>query len=784
MTRIISNTLKIFCTAHGSFYALGMAIALILLSPLSGFCMQIAFQGFENTPSDTWMISAGQDAINSAAGPSDFPPFQRIRTGTHSWQVSNATDTLDLDAISVVGYNDVQITLHLSCPAGTDVQGTELSDSVSIFAALNGGGFPTGSDIKITGFSGNNARWGYNATLVANAAAGSHAIFSAPQDGESTNNYAKATISLPSGTSSVALRIVARNNNVNERWCIDDVEISGTSGSYISQPPTPLILMTPYGSPTELNFDVHFFGLTDSLLAILSGSGAARFAVHPTSIPASSPSPTNFTVTYAPVDIGIDSAVLTLASDGVSSREVVLCGYALAAEPTSQPTNLSFDSLTSTGFTVTFQPSVPPATGYVVLRRLGWAVSSFPADGQVYNTGQFIGDAVVASVGSSSSFVEAGLLPSTTYHYSVFAYNGIGGAINYLTLSPLEDSTTTLPGSTTEIIFPGLRGQQLIDSLVARYKTSIVLGYDNGRDKMFGEIDNHDDSVTCVYTGDRIFVDHNSSDPKGDAYALGFNTEHTWPQSLGATGNAKSDLHHLYPTREDANGSRANFPFKDVPDPETDIWYRLNYNQTSIPTQFIDEYSEYDNVGFFEPREDHKGNVARSIYYFYTMYKAQSDTTFFHLQKHTLRGWNAIDPVDSAELQRNERIAAYQSGKKNPFILDTSLIGRAYFETVVGLNEHKDHNTTLSLNSNYPNPFNPGTTISYHLDRRGPVKLQIHNVLGQFVRNLVTQTQGPGTFNVYWDAKDNNGRTVSSGVYFYVLEVGMTRRVGKMTLLK
>lgn len=761
-----------------------LAIAYMLLFPLYGFSAQIAFQGFENNPSDTWSMSGGQDGISSAIGTSDFPPFQRIRTGTHSWQVSNATDTLELETISTVGYSDVVITLHLSSPAGTTVQGTELTDSVSIFAALNGGGFPAGSDIRITGSSNNNAQWGYNAVLVANAAAGSHAIFSSPQEGNSTNNYATATIGLPAGTSSVALRIVARNTDVNERWCIDDIEISGTSGSYISQPPTPLTLTTPFGIPSEMSFDVHFSGLTDSLLATLSGSGAAGFAVDPDGIPASAPSPASFTVTYTPANIGIDSAILTFSSIGVTSRDVVLYGYALAMEPISQPTNLFFDNLTSTGFTVSFQASVPPVTGYLVLRRQGSEVSSFPGDGQTYAIGQYIGDAMVASVGPGTNFDEAGLFPSTTYYYSIFAYNGTGATLNYLNASPLQGSTTTIPGSTTETIFPGLRGQQLIDSLIAGYKTSTVLGYDNARDKMFGEIDNHDDSVTCVYTGDRIFVDHNSSDPKGDAYALGFNTEHTWPQSLGATGNAKSDLHHLYPTREDANGSRGNLPFKDIPDPETDIWYRMNYNQTSIPTQFIDEYSEYDNVGFFEPREDHKGNVARSIYYFYTMYKAQSDTTFFHLQKYTLRRWNAVDPVDSAELRRDDRIAAYQSGKKNPFILDTSLIGRAYFETIVGLDESEDHKTTVTLQSNYPNPFNPGTTISYRLDRRAPITLQIYNVLGQSIRHLVAQNQGPGTFEVYWDAKDDRGKTVTSGVYFYVLEVGAARRIGRMTLLK
>ena len=109
-------------------------------------------------------------------------------------------------------------------------------------------------------------------------------------------------------------------------------------------------------------------------------------------------------------------------------------------------------------------------------------------------------------------------------------------------------------------------------------------------------------------------------------------------------------------------------------------WFRLNYYQTSIPTSNIDEYSEKDNSGYFEPREDHKGNAARAVFYIYTMYKEQLDTTFFYIQKETLRRWHNQDPPDAREYERENRIAPYQDGKKNPFILDTTLVRRAYFE--------------------------------------------------------------------------------------------------------
>ncbi len=231
-----------------------------------------------------------------------------------------------------------------------------------------------------------------------------------------------------------------------------------------------------------------------------------------------------------------------------------------------------------------------------------------------------------------------------------------------------------------ESIFPNLTGQQLIDSLRAYYKPAHVLSYDDARDKMFGEIDNYNDSVRCVYSGYTIYIDPNA-DPSTDAYNKDMNTEHTWPQSMGAgDGNAKSDLQHLFPCRAEVNSSRGNDPYADIDDQDTDKWWRDDYYLTTIPTSHIDEYSEKDNDGYFEPREDHKGNAARAIFYIYTMYKEQLDTTFFYIQKETLRRWHNQDPPDAREYEREDRIAPYQDGKKNPFILDTTLVRRAYFE--------------------------------------------------------------------------------------------------------
>ena len=90
----------------------------------------------------------------------------------------------------------------------------------------------------------------------------------------------------------------------------------------------------------------------------------------------------------------------------------------------------------------------------------------------------------------------------------------------------------------------------------------------------------------------------------------------------------------------------------------------------------------------------------------------------------------------------------------------------------------------FDLHQNYPNPFNPTTVIEYALPKSAPVKIQIFNILGQVVRNLVDEPQEPGYKTVYWDGKDNSGSEVSSGIYFYRIVAGDFVKCKKMALLK
>jgi hypothetical protein len=91
-----------------------------------------------------------------------------------------------------------------------------------------------------------------------------------------------------------------------------------------------------------------------------------------------------------------------------------------------------------------------------------------------------------------------------------------------------------------------------------------------------------------------------------------------------------------------------------------------------------------------------------------------------------------------------------------------------------------------SLSDNYPNPFNPTTTIKYSIAARGHVSLKIYNAAGQLVRTLVDEMQQPtqNGFSKIWNGMNNHGQPVSSGVYFYKLVTTNFTQTKKMVLLK
>ncbi len=98
--------------------------------------------------------------------------------------------------------------------------------------------------------------------------------------------------------------------------------------------------------------------------------------------------------------------------------------------------------------------------------------------------------------------------------------------------------------------------------------------------------------------------------------------------------------------------------------------------------------------------------------------------------------------------------------------------------------EHQIVPNSYSLEANYPNPFNPSTTIKYVLAKSGQTTLKIYNLIGKEIRTLVNENQSAGEYFTMWDSKDNFGKTVASGVYILTLLSGDYKQSQRMTLLK
>jgi len=207
-------------------------------------------------------------------------------------------------------------------------------------------------------------------------------------------------------------------------------------------------------------------------------------------------------------------------------------------------------------------------------------------------------------------------------------------------------------------------------------------------------------------------------------------------------------MHHLIPVIRQVNEARSNYPFAEIDDTDTDRWFYKTDIVDDIPLDDDSLYSEvlnggFGNIGRFEPRESVKGDIARAVFYFYTMYREEADAEdpeYFHLMKDQLYEWHLNDPADSFEVMRNELKAVYQQGKVNPFIVDCSLVGRAYFDdSPSDCSSSISTSTVEPLSSNiliYPNPVKDKIYIS--ASNNETYKVEILDLLGRRLTAIST----------------------------------------------
>jgi hypothetical protein len=256
------------------------------------------------------------------------------------------------------------------------------------------------------------------------------------------------------------------------------------------------------------------------------------------------------------------------------------------------------------------------------------------------------------------------------------------------------------------------------------------LGYSEARIKMYSYIENFDDTVECVYSGYEKYVQNGS----GISNPTPINAEHIVPQSLfNELEPARGDIHNLYPTYENWNNKRGNLPFAEIDDTDTDEWIFNTTATASTPAVGVrDDYSEIQTGESWEPRENRKGDIARAIFYFFTMYPSYDMRDVGDVT--TFCDWHKNDPVDERETTRNELIFAFQDNY-NPYYLHPHWANYAY-----GCEVEVPTSTTLQLReqqfSVYPNPAVDFLNIQIKDWQNYPLSGEIIDVRGQLLQSF------------------------------------------------
>ncbi|OYU97750.1 MAG: hypothetical protein CFE21_05530 [Bacteroidetes bacterium B1(2017)] len=436
--------------------------------------------------------------------------------------------------------------------------------------------------------------------------------------------------------------------------------------------------------------------LTISSIA-LSGMNASDYSISnaPTSIAANDSA--NFTLNFNLTNAGSRFATFTINSNSTdnSTYAVNLYGIAgpLASQPTSQASAMTFTNLKAYTFNVGFSDPTPKPDAYLVLRKKGSPITEVPVDGQTYLRGDNIGSAQVAYIGSANSFKPSYIVAGTTYYFAVFSINGPAGFENYLTGSPLTNSTTT-PGGNPGAYYGSINpyAPNFISQLSAKINVHDTIFYSNYTSTIVNNFLTRDTIggtkvVNCVYSSipyiyNEPFVwwgNGNGTLTREHTYPQSWmpsNTGGGWPIVNGKELPEYNDQHHLFPADQlKANGLRSNNPFGEV---------------VTITTQNGEGKLGKDsaNKTVYEPRDSQKGDVARALFYMCTTYNGVNGVNWGFSSaigaKQTeaiLKKWHQQDPPDAFEIARNEYIASSQKNR-NPFIDHPEWAARINFNTM------------------------------------------------------------------------------------------------------
>lgn len=314
-----------------------------------------------------------------------------------------------------------------------------------------------------------------------------------------------------------------------------------------------------------------------------------------------------------------------------------------------------------------------------------------------------------------------------------------------------------------------LSGEALYNALNGLISTNVYSNYAGAKTFLFQTLDNEDGTVTCVYTGLTWDIDGNyngSTDP---------NTEHTYCQSWFSAPEIsikKADVHHLFVCSMPVNSSRGNLPLGNVASiAASDVYY------SHSPLQSYRGYNNWRRR-VWQVNEEYRGDVARAILYFNTRY-GDSLVQAGEDMLQTLIAWHYEDPPTSAEVVRNDKVQAFQSNR-NPFVDHPEYVNRIWDPT-----SNEDINQGLSpalrIDKIHPNPFKDQVNIALDAKPGAELSASVYNLKGQ---KVFETTLASGVRNFRWDAKNQLGESLPSGVYFLRMQSGQESASARMLILK
>ncbi|MFN5025184.1 MAG: endonuclease [Bacteroidota bacterium] len=457
------------------------------------------------------------------------------------------------------------------------------------------------------------------------------------------------------------------------------------------------------GTQTTLNFLLENKGTVDAMTVdsiLFTGDAAQDFTVtqHPTTLAANSSG--TLTLDFSSGENGSRIAFMNIYTNDPEKNPFTLRLYAiggtLASEPLMHPAAFQAANIKPFGMDISWQHPATRPEKYLVLRKQNSSVTENPVDGQTYQRGDYIGAAQVMYVGTESPVLKPTFIhANSTYHFKAIAFNGPSGFENYLTAAAPVTSAAT-PGKQPGTYYSGIQSATatFVSDLSSKISAHDTVFYSSYIPSFVNPFITRDTTqgrkvVNCAYTN----LPYVYTEPF--LWWTGTNSgqltrEHTYAQSWMPTRNQFSgwpndnagkelteynDLHNLYPSNQTAaNAVRSNLPFGEVVGTPTYI----------SPTGMGKKGLNAAGVEVWEPRDEHKGDVARALFYMCVSYNGLRGNTWTlpsGQDQAVLKKWHFQDLPDNWEIARHEFIASLQKNR-NPFIDSVNFACRINFSTM------------------------------------------------------------------------------------------------------